>query len=121
MTRVIAVVEDMFFASKIRATAEALGVEVSFPRTQQDVLEKVVETQPDLIVIDLHNQKFNAVEFAQGIKNNEQLRNVRLLGFFSHVEAQLRRDALSAGFDEVVPRSVFSQDLAGFLSRRSPV
>jgi hypothetical protein len=33
--KVLAVVDDMFFASKIRAVAEAVGVEISFPRTKE--------------------------------------------------------------------------------------
>ena len=35
MSHLIAVVDDMFFASKIRAVAEAVGVEISFPRSKE--------------------------------------------------------------------------------------
>jgi len=41
--RVVAVVDDMFFASKIRAVAEAVGVDVSFPRTKEALIEKRVK------------------------------------------------------------------------------
>src|SRR5215211_7361836 len=54
---VIAVVDDMFFASKIRAVAEAVGVEISFPRSKEALLEKAREALPQLILVDLHNQK----------------------------------------------------------------
>jgi len=40
---------------------------------------------------------------------------VPLLGFFSHVEVELQRNALSAGFDQVIPRSVFARDLGEIL------
>ena len=116
MTRtVIAVVDDMFFASKIRATAEALGVNVSFPRSKEAVIEKLTQGQPALVLIDLHNQKIDPVELAKEIKTQES--TVTLLGFFSHVEVELQRSALSAGFDRVIPRSVFSRDLAEILQR----
>src|SRR4030095_12979439 len=120
MTRtVIAVVDDMFFASKIRATAEALGVNVSFPRSKDAVIEKLTQGQPDLllpdlILIDLHNQKIDPVELAKEIKTQQP--TVTLLGFFSHVEVELQQNALSAGFDRVIPRSVFSRDLAEILT-----
>jgi len=124
MTRtVIAVVDDMFFASKIRATAEALGVSVSFPRSAEAVIEKLAQAQPALVVpalippplvlIDLHNQKLDALELAKAIKTQES--TVTLLGFFSHVEVELQRNALAAGFDRVIPRSVFARDLAEIL------
>ena len=116
MSRVVfAVVEDMFFAAKIRATAAAVGVEVSFLRTQTVLLEKATVTKPDLIVVDLHNQRVDSVELARELKQNEALRDVKLLAFFSHVETELQRRALEAGFDQVIPRSVFARELSAIL------
>ena len=113
--RIIAIVDDMFFASKIRATAEALGVEISFPRTKDLALEKLHEKQPDLILVDLHNQRFDPIQFAVEMKANEKVNSIPLLGFFSHVEVELQRQATAAGFDKVIPRSVFARDLASIL------
>jgi CheY-like chemotaxis protein len=114
-TKLIAVVDDMFFASKIRATSEALGVEISFPRSKEAVVQKAREAKPDLILVDLHNQRFDPVDLATELKADEQLRDIPLLGFFSHVQTDLQRNALAAGYDQVVPRSVFSRDLAEIL------
>ena len=114
--KIIAVVDDMFFASKIRAVAEALAVEISFPRTKEAVLAKARETKPELVLVDLHNQRLDPVDLARGLKSDEELREIPLLGFFSHVQVQLQRDAVDAGYDQVVPRSLFSKDLAAILS-----
>ena len=117
MSRVVfALVEDMFFASKIRATAEASGVEVLFLRTQAAALEKAKERKPDLVVVDLHNQKLDASSLARELRNDPELRDIKLLAFFSHVETELQRAAIEAGFDRVVPRSVFSRDLNEILN-----
>lgn len=113
--RVIAIVDDMFFASKIRATAEALGVAISFPRSQELTLEKLREQKPRLVVCDLQNQKLDPIEFGALLKSDAELASVPLLGFFSHVEVELQRRAVEAGFDKVVPRSLFARDLATFL------
>ena len=104
---VIVVVDDMFFASKIRATAEALGVEVSFPRSKEALVEKARGAQ--LIIVDLHHQKIDPIELAR------QLSGVKLVGFFSHIETELRQKALAAGFDQVIPRSAFARDLPEIL------
>jgi len=109
---IIAVVDDMFFAAKIRAVAEAVGVEISFPRTLEALIQKARETKPRLIIVDLHNQKIDSNELARELKSD----GVRLLGFFSHVQTDLRKNALSAGFDQVIPRSVFARDLPTILS-----
>jgi len=113
---IIAVVDDMFFASKIRAVAEAVGVEISFVRSQEALVQKAREAQPQLIVVDLHNQKVDAVTLAKDLKSDEELRSIPLLGFFSHVQTELQRNALAAGFDQVIARSVFARDLPEILA-----
>ena len=115
-SRVISVVDDMFFASKIRAVAEAAGVEISFPRNQEAVVAKARETKPGLIVVDLHNQRIDPVALARELKADEELRRIKLLGFFSHVQTELQRNALAAGFDQVIPRSMFARDLPKLLT-----
>jgi CheY-like chemotaxis protein len=106
----------MFFASKIRAVAEAVGKEMSFPRSVDAVVLKARETKPRLIVVDLHNQRIDPVALARALRSDDDLRSIKLLGFFSHVQTDLKNSALSAGFDEVIPRSVFARDLAEILT-----
>ena len=64
---IIAVVDDMFFASKIRAVAEAVGVEISFPRSKEAVIQKVQETKPRLVIVDLHHQKIDPNELVKAL------------------------------------------------------
>jgi CheY-like chemotaxis protein len=113
---VISVVDDMFFASKIRAVAEAVGTEISFPRSREALIQKAREAKPQLIVVDLHNQKIEAAALAAELKADDELRAIPLLGFFSHVQTELQRNALAAGFDRVIPRSVFARDLENILA-----
>ncbi len=113
---VIAVVDDMFFASKIRATAEASGVEIRFARSKEALLETAREGKPALILVDLHNQKVDPVDLAADLKADEQTAEIPLVGFFSHVHTDLQKNALATGFDHVLPRSVFSRDLPQILS-----
>jgi len=117
--RIIAVVEDMFFASKIRAVAESLGSDLTFARNVDLLLEKARERKPHLIVVDLHNQKTPPISIAEAIRADPQLKDVELLGFFSHVEVELQRQAKAAGYSQVVPRSVFSRDLPSILGEVS--
>ena len=112
---IIAAVDDMFFAAKIRATAEHLGTEVRFSRSLQGILQAARETETTLIIVDLHAQQFDALALARTLKTDEQLNAVNLLGFFSHVQTALMRQAKEAGYDYVLPRSVFTNRLPEFL------
>ena len=117
MTRhIIAVVDDLFFASKIRGTAEQVGATTTFPRTIDAAIEDAASKKPSLILCDLHSQKIDAVELAKKLKTDESTRDVPLIGFFSHVQTELERAANEAGFDRVIPRSVFARDLVKILS-----
>jgi len=106
----------MFFASKIRAVAEAVGTEISSPRSQEAIVSKARATKPRLILVDLHNQRTDPVALARELKADEELRDIKLIGFFSHVQTELQQNALAAGFDQVVPRSVFARDLSNILT-----
>ena len=117
MTRsVIAVVDDLFFASKIRGTATELGVRATFARSAEVTLEAARRDQPALIICDLHSQKVDPLELAKQLKADEELRSIPLLGFFSHVQTELQRRAEEAGFDRVMPRSAFTRNLSEILT-----
>ena len=112
---VIAVVDDLFFASKIRGTAEQLGVKVVFANTIDAAIDAAEREQPSLIIADLHSERCDAMGLARRLKSDEKLRTVSLVAFFSHVQTELLRQAEHAGFDRVLPRSAFSKHLPEIL------
>ena len=112
---VITAVDDMFFAAKIRAAADHLGVNLRSVRNLDTLLKVAHEAAPDLIIVDLHSEKIDPLAVAQTLKSDEQLAHIQLLGFFSHVHTDLKQSALASGYDLVIPRSVFSRDLASIL------
>lgn len=112
---VLAAVDDMFFASKIRASAEHLGVDVRFARSVEAVIESARTERPALIIADLHSERCDPFALAVALKADEQLRTVPLIGFFSHVQTALQRRAEDAGYDRVMPRSAFTKQLPDIL------
>src|SRR6185369_3112678 len=94
---VVAIVDDLFFASKIRGTAEASGVAVSFPRHADGVREVIQRNSPALIICDLHSEKFDALGLARALKADTVTRDIPLIGFFSHVQTDLQKAAEDAG------------------------
>lgn len=113
---VIALIDDMFLASKVRATAKALGMLAAFPRGLDSLRQSIDDGVPDIIVVDLQHAKLDPIALGSELKTNERLAAVPVIGFFSHVEAELHRKAVQAGYDQVLPRSVFFGELANILS-----
>ena len=116
---VVAIVDDIFFVSKIRATGKALGLVVKFPRSAEAFRTIIEDEKPALIVVDLHNEKIDPFDLAKDAKDNST-KDIPLLGFFSHVQVELQRRAREAGYDAILPRSVFARDLANILAGELP-
>ena len=108
--------DDLFFASKIRGAAEQLGTRVQFVRSIADAVVKGRDLEPALIIADLNASCCDALELARTLKTDDSLANVPLLGFFSHVQTELQQAAIAAGYDQVMPRSAFTKNLAQLLA-----
>ena len=113
--RVLAAVDDIFFAAKIRGTADALGVAYEPARDLKTALEASRANPPAVVVADLHATRCDPFALAESFKRDPALAGVPLVGFFSHVQTELRERALRAGFDRVLPRSAFVQQLPQIL------
>ena len=116
MQTIIAIIDDLFFASKIRGTAEQVGARVHFVKSIEQAVEKARDNSPDLIIADLNVNCCDAVELARALKRDDALSGVPLLGFFSHVQTELQQAATAAGYDRVMPRSAFTKNLAQILT-----
>lgn len=113
---VVAAVDDLFFASKIRGAAELVGVRVIFVKSIDDAIANVRDEAPALIIADLHASRCDPIKLATQLKSDENIFLIPLLGFFSHVQTELQEAAKIAGFDRVMPRSAFTKHLPEILA-----
>jgi CheY-like chemotaxis protein len=116
--RVVVLVDDLFFAAKIRTTAEHLGIEAIFPRSAEAFREACKGDAPALVIVDLHMQRDDPFLIASSTKADAELCATRFVGFFSHVQVELQKRAQAAGFDHVLPRSAFTKRLPEILQGR---
>ena len=115
---IIAIVDDLFFASKIRGTGEQVGARIQFVKSVPDAIAKARDEAPAIVIVDLNAG--DAVELAHAFKGDDKLNSIPLLGFFSHVQIEQQQAALEAGFDQVLPRSAFTKSLADILRSEPP-
>jgi DNA-binding NarL/FixJ family response regulator len=112
MGRVVALMDDLFFQMKLAETAKHLGIEVKVA-ANPDALNGLLEPAPKLVIVDLNarSQPLAAIQRLRSVS-----KDLRIVGFLSHVQRDLAAQAQSAGCDEVLPRSAFSQNLAAILA-----
>jgi CheY-like chemotaxis protein len=108
------VCDDLMFTSRITGTARSLGLEMRVCRTPAD-LQKLATAQPlACVIVDLHAANLDVAALVATVKEQG---GGRVVGFGSHVAADVLRAARDAGCDLVLPRSQFVQQLPTELPR----
>jgi CheY-like chemotaxis protein len=110
MARVAALIPDLLFGSKVQAALEAGGHEVDLITGAVEAWDQVGGI--DALVVDLTSLDVDGVELFETLATGGELHAVRTLGFFAHVQPEIRARALAAGFDQVVPRSRMAREAA---------
>ncbi len=117
-TRIVCVIDDLFFLAKVQETARKLNVKVDFVKSDKELLERAISNGHDqlsLIIVDLNNAGAKPLTTIPKLKS--KLKGTSIIGFLSHVQGELKVKAQEAGFDAVMPRSALSQNLAQILRR----
>lgn len=111
--RVVALVSDLIFQTKITTTADHLGIPVRIVRTTRDVA--AAATQASGLIIDLNLSPDDALTAVRQMKS--EYPNLPIVAFCAHVETELIARANEAGADQVMPRSAFTEQLPQILRR----
>jgi PleD family two-component response regulator len=118
--RVLAVVNDLFFSVKLTDAAKRAGLALEFVKDSGEVLEKA-KSRPSLIVLDLNFEAVAPLDLIGRLKGSAETKGVRLLGYLSHVQAELKQQAQEAGCDMVLARSAFSMNMSQLFKRHAGI
>ncbi len=115
MARVVALVPDLLFGSKVLSMLEGAGHEVTL--TGQEDEARTEAEFADVLVVDLTTDTIDGIMLVDSMAAGGELRGHRTLGFYSHVETDVPDRARDAGFDLVVPRSRMAREGAQLVGR----
>jgi CheY-like chemotaxis protein len=115
---ILVAVDDIFFSSKIRATAKQVGADLTFARSPADIARVAREGQPTLALFDLNSTVTDPIATIAALKADSATTGLRVIGFVSHVQTDVIEAARAAGADEVMPRSAFAVNLPEILRAR---
>ena len=105
----VALVTDMIFETKIRSTAEAVGVDLTTAASTDELRNAMDQHDPGLVLIDLNEVGGSPIEAVALAKAHQSCPYV--LAYCSHVQTDLQHAAEQAGADKVWPRSRFAMQL----------
>ena len=113
MARVALLCPDLLFGSKVEGALRAAGHYVT--RYDGDDMARAAVPESDLLVVDLTADSYDGAMLVESMQMGRELEGVPTLGFYSHVEQDVRRRADEAGFDLVVPRSRMNREGAALV------
>ena len=113
MTRIALLCPDLLFGSKVEGGLRAAGHEVE--RHSGEDAARAAAAQSDLLIVDLTSEEVDGPVLVDSMRKKGELGALPTLGFYSHVDVDMRRRAEEAGFDQVVPRSRMARDMAGLV------
>ena len=111
MGRVVALMDDLFFQLKVAETAKHLGVEFKVA-ANGDALAGMLEPPPKLVIGAL-NAKGDPL--ATMVRLRATQKELPVVACLSHVQTELAAQARAAGSTQVMPRSMFTQNLPNIL------
>ena len=116
--RIVALVDDLMFLSRLREEARRAGADLASATTQAELVELLLDAPPALVIFDL------TVRSADPVKAITAARAAagpatRMLAYGPHGDLALLEAARAAGADEVLARGAFAARLPELLGRKA--
>jgi CheY-like chemotaxis protein len=108
----VAFLDDLFFRVKIADAAKRAGRSVEFLQTEDALVQRVAQ-EPSIVILDVNCSSSDSIKLATRLKTLSP--TTTIIGFVSHVQTELRKEAEQSGFDVVLARSVFANKLPDLL------
>lgn len=113
-TKAVIVGAELFFRSKVAATAEAAGAEVIFAASAAELASALQAGGVGIVVINLEAASPDPIAAIAAAKSS----GARTAGYANHVQEALMTRARDAGCDRVLAKGAFTRELHAILAGR---
>jgi CheY-like chemotaxis protein len=118
VARIALLCPDLLFGSKVEGGLKIAGHTVN--RFDSEEPLRVAAPFHDLLIVDLTTEEFDGPSLLEEMRAQGEFAVVPTLGFYSHVDQEMRRRAEAAGFTRVVPRSRMAREMAALVEALLP-
>jgi CheY-like chemotaxis protein len=108
VARIALLSPDLLFGSKVEGALVVAGHTVARFGTVERL--RVAAQFHDMVIFDLTAEGIDGPNVLHEMRERGEIEEVPTLGYYSHVDAEVRRHAIDAGFTKVVPRSRMARE-----------
>jgi CheY-like chemotaxis protein len=105
---ILALAPDLWFLTRLRSAAEAVGALVEPVRRAERLHERAAEARPALIVVDMATPAQDWAAAIRALKGDPRTAATIVVAFGPHVDAASQRAARDAGADRVLSNRAFT-------------
>jgi DNA-binding response OmpR family regulator len=113
VARIALLSPDLLFGSKVEGALSLAGHTVARFATVERL--RVAAQFHDVVIFDLTAEGIDGPNALHSMREHGEIEGTPTLGYYSHVDAEMRRRALDAGFTRVVPRSRMAREGAALV------
>jgi CheY-like chemotaxis protein/two-component sensor histidine kinase len=113
--RVLVVDDNIDSADSITSLLEASGHDVKVAYSAEKALEMAAEYQPEIMLLDIGLPEMDGYEVAKRLRQNPQLKDLRLIALTGYGQDSDRQRSREAGFDAHVVKPVDWRNLSELL------
>lgn len=108
---------DLLWASKIKGTADALGVPARPVRTMEMLEARLADCDVKALLLDLDKpeEAMQMIARLRGASATDKDKSIRLVAWGPHVAKDLLQQARTAGADEVLTRGAMDHNMQEIL------
>jgi len=103
-------------SSQAAGPASQAGAQLATVSTTENLIERVQEEPPELVVLDLSLPGLNLKEFLPQLKS-QGTSSMKIIAFGPHVHEQRLAEAYDAGCDQVLTRGQFHSTMADVFAK----
>jgi len=118
MARIALLCPDLLFGSKVEGALKIAGHTVN--RFDDEEQVRAAASFHDMLIVDLTTDLIDGPAILRSLRERGELGAVPTLGFYSHVDQEMRKAADAAGFSRVVPRSRMAREGAALVEGLLP-
>jgi CheY-like chemotaxis protein len=114
--RIVLIADDDTDALEmLRILVEKEGHEVVSAKNGREAIEKVIDVQPDLVLLDIMMPEVDGSAVCRHIKNNDLLKRIKVVLYSAKERVQGKEIARKVGADAFLPKPFEPSTLFGIL------